>query len=80
MAVPRGHPQIVVRNDADFPHGCCGMRIFLADGCGSSVQIRVENGRNQKANFVRKNRLKDRETCRKDRSNYHYRNKSGHEI
>ena len=38
------------------------------------------NPENQKANFVRNNRLKDCETCHKDRSNYHYRNRSGHEI
>ena len=92
MVVPRGHPQIVVRNDTDFPHGAAKlphgrtrilrrrMQIFRASGCGSSAQIRVENGRNQKANFVRNNRLKDRETRRKDRSNYHYRKRSGHEI
>ena len=24
MVVPRGHPRIVVRNDANFPHGCRG--------------------------------------------------------
>ena len=23
MVVLRGHLRIVVRNDADFPHGCC---------------------------------------------------------
>ena len=33
------------------------------------MRIRVENGGNQKANFVHNNRLKDRETHRKDRSN-----------
>ena len=42
MVVPRGHPRIVVRNDADLPQG----------GRGSSAQVdmnflrmRVENGR-----------------------------------
>ena len=69
MVVPRGHPRIVVRNDADFLHRCRG----------TSARIQVENGGNQKANFVRNNRLKDQETRRKDRSNYHYRNRSGHE-
>ena len=24
MVVLRGHPQIVVQNDTDFPHGCRG--------------------------------------------------------
>ena len=33
------------------------------------MRIRVENGGKQKANFVHNNRLKDRETRRKDRSN-----------
>ena len=32
------------------------------------MRIRVENGGNQKANFVRNNRLKDRELHCKDRS------------
>ena len=42
-----------VQADTDF---LCGRaRIFHADGHGSFVQIRVENGRNQKANFVRNN-------------------------
>ena len=74
MVVPRGHPRIVVRNDADFPHGCRGTSAqadtnFPCGGVGSSVRIRVENGGNQKANFVHNNRLKDRETHRKDHSN-----------
>ena len=81
MVVPREHPRIVVRNDADFPHGCRGTSAradtdsaqadanFPCGWCGSSVRIQVENGGNQKANFMHNNRLKDRETCRKDRSN-----------
>ena len=44
-------------------------RRFRAGGRGSSVRIQVENGGNQKANFVHNNRLKDRETRRKDRLN-----------
>ena len=56
------------------------LRIVVGNDVDSSAQIRVENGGNQKANFVRNNWLKDRETRRKDRSNYHYRNRSGHEI
>ena len=92
MVVPHGHPRIVVRIDADFPHECHGNSAradvdsaqadtdFRAGGRRSSAQIQVEDGGNQKANFVRNNRLKDQETCRKDRSNYHYRNRSGHEI
>ena len=64
VVVPRGHPWIVVQNDADFRTGatelpCRQTQIFLAGGRGSSVWIRVENGRNQKANFVHNNRLKD---------------------
>ena len=63
------------RNDADFPHGCrrtsvradmdllCGRaRIFCADGHESSVRIRFENGRNQKANFVCNNAKGSRNT------------------
>ena len=49
LVVPRRHPRIVVRYDVDLPQG----------GCGSSaredtnlVRIWVENGENQKANFV----------------------------
>ena len=44
-------------------------RNFRAGGCRSYVRIRVENGGNQKANVVHNNRLKDRETRPKDRSN-----------
>ena len=63
------------RNDADFPHGCRGTsarvdadlpcvraRIFRADGHESSVRIRFENGGNQKANFVRNNAKRSRNT------------------
>ena len=63
------------RNDADFPHGCRGTstradadlpygraRIFRADGHESSLRIRFENGRNQKANFVRNNAKRSRNT------------------
>ena len=49
VVVPHRHPQIVVRYDADLPQA----------GCGSSPRadtnlprVRVENGGNQKANFV----------------------------
>ena len=59
MVVPRGHPRIVVRNDADLPQG----------GRGSSARadtnlprIRVENGGNQKANFVHYNAEGSRKT------------------
>ena len=45
------------------------LQIFRAGGRGSSVRIRVENGENQKVNFVHNNRLKDRETHRKNHSN-----------
>ena len=55
------------RNDADFPHGCHGIsarvpRNFRAGGRGSSVRIRFENGGNQKANFVRNNAKRSRNT------------------
>ena len=71
MVVPCGHPRIVVRNDADFPHGCRGTSAradadstqadadFSCGGRGSSVRIRVKNGGNQKVNFMCNNRLKD---------------------
>ena len=36
MVVPRRHTQIVVRNDADFPHGCCGTST-LADSDSAQV-------------------------------------------
>ena len=60
MVVLRWHPQIVVRNDADLLQGCLGSSTradtdFPCWQCGSSAQIRVENGGNQKANFVRNN-------------------------
>ena len=52
MVVPRRHSRIVVRNDTDLPQG----------GRGSSAwedtnfpRIRIENGGNQKADFVRNN-------------------------
>ena len=50
-----GHPRIVVQNDADLSQG----------GCGSSAredtnfpQIWVENGGNQKVNFVGNNNVR----------------------
>ena len=52
MVVSRRHPRIVVRNDADLPQGGRGSsaRVYT-----NFPQIRVENGGNQKANFVRNN-------------------------
>ena len=41
------------RADTDFT--CGWARIFHADKHGSSVRFWVENGRNQKAKFVRNN-------------------------
>ena len=60
VVVPRGNPRMVVWNDMDLPQG----------GCESSArantnfpQIRVENGRNQKAIFVcNKNAEESRKT------------------
>ena len=50
--VPRGHPWIVVRNNVDLPQGNCGS----ATRADTNVPwIQVENGGNQKANFVRNN-------------------------
>ena len=48
-----GHRGTSTRVDADLP--CGRARIFRADGHESSMRIRVENGGNQKANFVRNN-------------------------
>ena len=39
-----------------------GTRLFHAHGHGSSVQSRVENGRNQKANFMLNNAEGSRNT------------------
>ena len=50
VVVPHRHPQIVVRYDADLPQASCGSS---ARADTNLPQIRVENGRNQKANFVR---------------------------
>ena len=59
MVVLRRHTRIVVRHDADLSQG----------GCGSSVgadmnllQIWVENGSNQKVNFVCNNAEGSRKT------------------
>ena len=60
----RGFSAQVPRNfragAVDFP--CRRARIFRAGGRGSSVRIRFENGRNQKANFVRNNAKRSRNT------------------
>ena len=66
MVAQHGHLQIVVRNDADIPQGGCGSS---ARAGTNFLQIQVENGGNQKANFVRK-----------DRSNYHCRNRAPFDI
>ena len=75
MVVPRGTTRIFRTGAAEFPRGCCGTsvradadlpcgraRIFRADGHESSVQIQFENGGNQKANFVRNNAKRSRNT------------------
>ena len=60
MAVPRGTTRIFRTGAADFP---CGRAwIFRADGHESSVWIQFENGGNQKANFVRNNAKRSRNT------------------
>ena len=52
MVVPRGHPRIVVRNDADLLQGS---RRFSERADTNFPRIWVENDGNQKANFVRNN-------------------------
>ena len=56
----RGRRGTSARVDADLP--CGRARIFRADGYESSVRIRFENGGNQKANFVRNNAKRSRNT------------------
>ena len=60
MVVPRGTTRIFRTGAAELPHG--RPRIFRADGHESSVRIRFENGGNQKANFVRNNAKRSRNT------------------
>ena len=46
MVVPRRHPRIVVRNDADFPHRCRGTSA-QADAdfpCGRARIFRADSG------------------------------------
>ena len=58
--LPRERRGFSVRAGADLP---CGRAwIFRADGHESSVRIRFENGRNQKANFVSNNAKESRNT------------------
>ena len=60
MVVPRGTTRIFRTGAAELPRGWA--RILRADGHESSVRIRFENGRNQKANFVRNNAKRSRNT------------------
>ena len=80
MVVPRGHPRIVVWNDADIPHGCHGSSAWAdvdsaqADAdfsCGFGLKMLETRRRTSCATT-----LKDQETRHKDRSNYHYRNRT----
>ena len=57
---PHGRRGASARADADLP--CGRARIFRADGHESSVRIWFENGGNQKANFVRNNAKRSRNT------------------
>ena len=57
---PRGRRGFSVRAGADLP--CGRARIFCADGHESSVWIQFGNGGNQKANFVRNNAKRSRNT------------------
>ena len=52
MVVPNRHQRIVVRNDADLPQSG---RESSAWADTNFLHIRVENGGNQKANFVHNN-------------------------
>ena len=69
MVVPRGHLRIVVRNDA-LSHG--RTRIFRVFGLKM-----VETRRRMPCATTM---LKDRERHRKDRSNYHCRNRAPFDI
>ena len=60
LVVPRGMTRIFRTGAAELPRGKRGFfvwvaQIFRTDGRESSMRIRVENGGNQKANFVRNN-------------------------
>ena len=46
MLVPRGHPRIVVRNDADFPHECRGTstRADVDFSCGQARIFHADSG------------------------------------
>ena len=66
MVVPRGHPRIVVRNDADLPRG--RTRIFRGFG------LKMAETRRQTSYTT--TMLKDQERHRKDSSNYHCRNRA----
>ena len=75
MVVPRGTTRIFRTGAAELPCGrrgssaranadlpCERAQIFRADGHEPSVWIRFENGGNQKANFVRNNAKRSRNT------------------
>ena len=74
MVVPRGRRGTSARADADLP--CGWARIFRADGHESSVRIRFENMAETRRRTSCATTLNDRETRRKDRSKYHYRNRT----
>ena len=73
MIVPRGHPRIVVRNDADLPHGCRGSSARVDADFSCEFGLKMAETRRQ---TLCATTLKDRETRRKDRLNYHYRNRT----
>ena len=81
MVVPHGHPRIVVRNDADLPHG--RTQILYVGGRGSFMQTNMDLPCGFRLKMVETRRrtlcattLKDQETRCKDGSNYHYRNRT----
>ena len=74
-----GTTRIFGTGAANLPHGwtqilCRRTRIFRGGEHRFSMQIWVENGGNQKANFMRN--MKDGETRRNDRMNYHCKNRT----
>ena len=76
MAVPCRHPQVVVRYDANLPQGGHGSS---ARADANLPQIRVENGGARRRTMCAI-MLKDRDRHRKDRLNYHCRNRASFDL
>ena len=73
MVVSRGHPWIVVWNDADLPHGCCRSSAQTDTDllCGFGLKLAETRRRTSCATT-----LNEVETRRKDHSNYQCRNRT----